>query len=523
VTDPTPAQGGSPAGVSHLDRYHNRPLPEAWRALLSPLLPGPPDLPETEFSDLGARLDACLHPVGDAAPDPYAERNMEMLWQRVAEGLSGSVVAARHGLTKQRVSIIEQRLFEAVRTRAEADLGHLERQFAQGETLLRLRGMSGSRLWPHATAEQQWRLLAALVPGGRFEFRPLPPDRVLCVPPGALNLAVAEQLLAAQPRFWPLAEVARVTGCAALALRCAPDLGSPLRVTRGGRLMHADWTRTDQMHAVALELRGAGVHEWHFSEMAHAVSLIWPERPINHRQVGMVLSLAPAGLFTPGSKRGLWCLVTSPGEQARRDRPGLCEAMTAVLDASELPLTAEGIRARLGPERTHSTETVYSTLSAHPQFRLCGRGVFTLTGRALPKVPEEAWAAAVLEGEVSGTLSRDALHQAAVRDGIDLERLELVGRFSEQVQARGHVRLVYCSRQAASTRDFHSWYRNRTLRLAPLAPEALEAGASLPRTPGHLRHLRDIAAVYCERGWTLPDLLNLTEESREQDVLPGTG
>jgi len=498
--------------------YQNRPLPEAWKALLAPLLPAealPPDA-GLFLDTAGAAIDVCLH----APPGRHGVRDMETLWQLTACERSGADFARAHGFSRQRISQVLHQTLTTARAQGQELLDDLRSQFRQRVVLLRVGGPSV--LHPGATGEQVWRLLIALLEDGSFHHRTLPGGRAVCGPPGSLDMTTAERLLETDARFWPLEELVRASGCSALVLRAAEQFGSPVRVTQGARVRHTGWTQPELFRAVATELLVHGVSDWHFSEMAHAANLLRPECPraLNQQHAASVLSRAPDGMFAPTGVQGTWRLAAPTDAAQRGELPELLQIVTNILHAADLPLTAQAVYEQLPVSRAYSFGTVRGLLRKHPGFASYGGGVYSLAGRALPELPEEAWAVARLAEVPGETLSVEAMQALAVRDAVDLARLEVMGRVSRRVQVRGGTGSVYCSLQAALVHDFHAWAHNQKQRAALLQPDVLDAALRLPRTRKTLSALRAAARAYRERGWEIPEALatavaslNLSERS----------
>ena len=349
--------------MQKVNGYRDYPLPGGWEPFLAGLerAAAPAVLPPAP--ELTPLVDDLLGLLG--------ERDRTVLWWRWIRGETLERTGQQlDGITRERVRQLEARAVKTLRANHRLIDGFRRWIDDRGLSVACLRP-GRSRIWPTAAPAELWCFTVSVlraVTRRDYETRNLDDD-VWSLRCDTCCSDRLEALLAAEPRFRTAAEVADTLDVREDDLLLAVGFEPELVHHRGGHFSWQRWNNAECLAALAWFLLEHGVEAWHFSEMAKALALVWPDRfgEMTGRDVLGILSRPGFELFQNAGRNGIWQL-TAAGDGHRSNR----DAILAVLQEAGTPLPVSGISRRL--KRSVRTETLQAILGRDDAFRLDADG-----------------------------------------------------------------------------------------------------------------------------------------------------
>lgn len=352
--------------------YKDYPLPKSWLELLATLKPASSHgaLPKTPE----------LSPVIDSILELLTERERAVLHSRWIKGETLEATGQQlGGITRERVRQIEARAVRRLRENHGLLGCFLRWVDARGLCVALLRDSQAAH-WPDASKEDLWRFMVqalTAVTHLKYDTSRLP-DGNWVLRADSCCTDRLRLLFEADPRFRSVEEVAGHLAVDPLELERAVGFEVALQHYSGGLLGWARWSNADCLVALAWLLADADINSWHFSQMAKALALVWPERfaGTSGRDVLGILSRPGFTACQNAGRNGVWQL-TAVGDGHRNNR----DAVVALLADAGRPLDSQEIMA--GLRREARPETIQALLMRDSAFRLTESGDFTLaTGKA---------------------------------------------------------------------------------------------------------------------------------------------
>ena len=469
-------------------RYKDLPLPEGWRETLEELEPlelplAKPVLPISSAS-IGAALSALNAQLLDVLVRRYHHR--ETL----------SEVGTATGTSREAVRQLEQKALRIVRTKGDfmRPMRDLVRDCDEKGvafyslpdlTFAPLSELDAADLWQFAFT------LYAEINKTRCKCRPLPT--------GGWALYDSERFRTTSydaTRFLSLDEAASLLGVSAYDLAHGWALFDGLYLTNSMLIGSAKWRKVNCIEAVAWALAERGVTEWHFSEMAKALDLVFPDKFQNTqgRNVVAFLSRPDSSAFQHVGRKGCWQLA-----ELGDGFDSTAEAVTAILESSDIPLHLDAILGKL--ERNVRSETVQAILSRESTFHLFGNNVYGLAERDYQtELPEAAWLRSKL-GDSDVITQADA-EKLAAHEGIDPARLRSAVELSKALaysrgggSADGSVHpATYETAEYYDAKQFGRWFNGRNTLELPSA-DVLEAGLERAVAEGNTKQVLETVRI----------------------------
>ena len=251
-------------------RYKDLPLPEGWREILEGLEPLILPLEKPTLPISSAAISAALSSLNSQL--------LDVLVRRYHHRETLSAVAEATGTSREAVRQLEQKALRIIRTKGEfmrpmRDLirGCDEKGIAfytlPELAFAPLSELDAAELWQFAFT------LYAEINKTRCKSQPLPT--------GGWAIYDSERFKTTSyeaTRFLSLEEAASLLGVDGYDLVHSWALFDGLYLTRSGLIGNAKWRKIDCAHAVAWALAEQGVTEWHFSEIAKALDLVFPDK-----------------------------------------------------------------------------------------------------------------------------------------------------------------------------------------------------------------------------------------------------
>lgn len=354
--------------------YRRYPLPPEWSEPLAKLEPA--------GKSASAPTAPALAPAIDELLGLLNGREQLLLHHRWVQGDTLERTGEQlGGITRERVRQLEARATK--RFRANYAL------LARYEDWLAGRGLCvaavpdcKSEVWPQASGDDLWRFMVralSAVTHQKFETHELD-DGVWVLRNESCCTERLRTLFEQEPRFRTVAEVARKLGVSAGDLKLAAGFEPQLVHHQGGLLGWRRWNNADRLIALARYLAGNGVSTWHFSQMAGALTRIWPDRfeGITGRDVLGIVSRPGLDLFQNAGRNGVWQL-REVGDGHRSNRA----AVLALLAETGEPLDLNEIMARL--TRVARPATIQALLARDEAFQLTPTGKYTASD-TLPRL-----------------------------------------------------------------------------------------------------------------------------------------
>jgi len=315
------------------------------------------------------------------------------------------------------------------------------------------------------------------------------------------------QHLHRQPQFLTLQEAAQISGLDEYELIHCHPLFEGAFLTVGGKLGSRKWSMPEFIEAVAWELTGAGIQEWHFSQMAQAMKILLPGEysHLTPRLIAAVVA-RPDSRFQNVGARGVWRLAHLGDGFADTK-----EAVIAVLKSCNLPLHHGEILQRLG--RPIRSQTLLALVSREPEFYNFGGGFYGLLGESYSlaeETPEEVWLLGLLGN--GNWVSVEEAEQAAVRAGLSFSRVRAIAQVSKKLHYNYKAN-TFERVENWLQRRFERWYANRANTELP-SDEILAHGIRNAIAGGKQQQLKEIAELLGYEVHTLVRLVGLEPENR---------
>ena len=358
-----------------IGRYVELPLPEAWLPILEPLCP------------VKLRLNRAKTPSASRllqlTSESLHERELQLLFLRYGRGYTLEQIGTEFDLTRERVRQIELMALRKIRGRAgryDQTLSAWLEQIEKSGFIVADVPHEVFHLQPEATPDELW--LCALSVYAKtlknyLQTVKLPCGGWITYDTRRINDKALKKFFDSKRRFMSLEETAQDIRVDAYDLIHGWSFFDGVYLTASGSLGSSRWTTLSYIEAVAWELEQEGFTEWHFSEMAQALKLIYPEK-FSHlisRNVAAALSRKDAAQFQHAGRKGVWQLK-AVGDGYHNNR----SAVAAVLERSSMPLHYAEIIRRL--ERPIRPETIYALLSRDEMFRSYGDGIYGLSNQS---------------------------------------------------------------------------------------------------------------------------------------------
>lgn len=266
-------------------------------------------------------------------------------------------------------------------------------------------------------------------------------------PPDARRL---RELMRSPARFRSAGDIAAPLGLSTPEVEAMLLAEPSLRRTQGGFYGDLTWSRAELMEAAAHLLSGAGITQWHYSQLGKAAAVF------DHRQATSARNLAALmarpglqSVFMPAGSGGHWCLKKDgDGHRSNRD------AVLAVLREAGRPLHVREVTRRL--QRTVPEASLYALLQRDGEVRPLVGGVFVLatcTDDLAPFSIERSFLHTAL-GE-HAFLSAQVVDRQAIKQGLDLDRLATAARVLPEFAywKRGRGEALYTTAEEAQRRN----------------------------------------------------------------------
>lgn len=353
--------------------YRQYPLPGDWNIPLLRLEPA--QVPAA------APTAPAITPAIDRLLGVLSEREQAVLHYRWVQGETLERTGEHlGGITRERVRQLEERARK--RYRANHELLEPFAQWLAGRGLcVAALPESSSRVWPEATSEELWRFMVhalSAVLHQKYETLRLEDD-IWVLRSEACCSERLRVLFETEPRFRRVGDVARSLGVEPGDLKLAVGFEPQLVHFQDGLLGWRRWNNADRLLALAWYLAENGIRTWHFSQMATALAMIWPERfaDMTGRDVLGIVSRPGQQEFQNAGRNGIWQL-SAMGDGYRNNR----DAVVAVLNQAGTPLTVDQIMKRL--ERLARPATIQALLARDDTFVHVRGGRYTLQGMRVP-------------------------------------------------------------------------------------------------------------------------------------------
>ena len=349
--------------------YKEYPLPDSWAPLLAGLQPARTSSSLPMAPELSATLDNLL--------ELLTERERTVLHCRWVKGETLERTGERlGGITRERVRQIEARAILRFRENHGLLSKLLSWVDARALCVALLRD-SRATVWPDLSAEELWcfmvRVLAA-VTHMKYETRQIQ-DGTWVLRADSCCTARLRLLFETEPRFRTVSDVAGQLGVSARDLEMARGFEPELLHHQGGLLGWSRWSNADCLVALAWYLADASIRTWHFSQMAQALAIVWPERfeQVSGRDVLGILSRPAFDDCQNAGRNGVWQL-TAQGDGHRNNR----DAVIALLAEAGRPLATAEIMA--GLKRVARPATIQALLLRDEAFDVTESGEYRLAG-----------------------------------------------------------------------------------------------------------------------------------------------
>jgi len=469
----------------------NVAVPSAWFGWLRPLTPAEVTAGTRTLPGLGATVDA----VFGAMP----ERERQVLWRRLALNETLATIGQDLEVSGERVRQLALRALQQAQTHT-GDLERLSREVLRDPARMIDVSAARSAHRPEASGETLWQVaLALLGEDRRFGVRPLPGGLWLAAAPDTLDLRAATKLTEDQPHFRDPVALARTTGTDPAALVPWTLNGTPLYLTQGGRVASRRWSQGTWALLIARTLAEHGQHDWHYSQMAHALEFVrgHPADQVDFRTFPSVLGTVPE--LRPNGLQGRWGLV-SPGDHPQ----GLPGLITEVLRNAGMPLHRAELHRQVTVRHAVNLINLDRCLHLDPAFVSYGSGLHGLPGMSVPQgSPEERFMLDLLAQTPEQEQPEDAVHAAALAAGLEPWRVQAVGYLSAHYRYRFRTHRYGLAR-TTQLDQFRRWYGRRQRMKSPPPDAVLHTGLQDAQARNDRTVEPHLRALFAERGWPFP-------------------